>query len=86
MTIPKVELGQKVRDKITGLTGIAVTRIEYLNGCVQIGVKPKMDPKKPTEMPDGVFIDIEQIEVIGTKKKKTLKTNTGGYNRETPAI
>ena len=35
-----VKLGKKVTDKITGFTGIAIARCEYLNGCISIEVRP----------------------------------------------
>ena len=35
-----IRLGDKVKDSITGFTGVAVSRCEYLNGCIQIEVKP----------------------------------------------
>lgn len=33
-----VTLGQTVRDRLTGLTGVAASRIEYLTGCTQVGI------------------------------------------------
>lgn len=35
----KIELGDKVKDKITGFTGIATGRAEYLTGCVRFMVE-----------------------------------------------
>jgi len=66
-----IELGQKVRDVVTGFTGIAVAKIEYLNGCLQIMVRPKMvAPKKGDQQvrPEGAYIDIEQLVVVERKK------------------
>ena len=75
MKIPNIELGQKVRCTVTGFIGIAIARYEFLNGCIQIAVKPKVNSKG--EMQEAVGIDIEQLEVVGAKKK-TVKSNTGG--------
>jgi len=58
-----IKLGQKVKDKITGFTGIATARVEYLNGCVQFCVKPQM--VKTGLMPDGAYIDDMELDVIG---------------------
>ena len=58
-----IELGKKVKDKVTGFTGIATSRIEYLNGCVQYCVKPKVD--KDGKSRDGEWFDDAQLEVIG---------------------
>ena len=71
-----IELGQKVKDTTTGFTGIAIAQVIYLNGCVQFLVRPKMvAPKKGEnqEYPDAVYIDVEQLVVVGRKKVTTAK-------------
>ena len=77
-----IQLGQEVKDCITGFTGIATARVEYLNGCIQICVKPKM--VKPGEMPEGQYIDDEQLEVIGDGVRVTIESD-GGVMPDTPA-
>ena len=57
--IKEIRLGNKVKDKVTGYTGIAVTKVEYLNGCVQFCVKPEVG--KDGKMPDGEYIDVHQL-------------------------
>ncbi len=71
-----IKLGDKVRDTISGLVGTAVSRTEYLNGCVQYGVQPKFK-KDGTELPTW-NIDGEQLEVVGKKKIKTKREPNGG--------
>ena len=59
-----IELGQRVRDRITGFEGIATSRVEYLTGCVQYCVKPdKLDEKG--KMIEGEYIDMGQLEILG---------------------
>ena len=77
-----MKIGQKMRCKITGFEGIATSKIEYLNGCIQYCIKPKMD--KDGKMPEGEFIDVEQLEVIYKLPVKTERTNTGGDKMDTP--
>ncbi len=36
-----IKLGTKVTDKITGFTGIAVSRTEFVYGCVRVRVQPQ---------------------------------------------
>ena len=55
-------IGQLMRCKVTGFEGIAVAKVEYLNGCVQYCLKPK---SKDGKMLDGEYIDIQQLEKIG---------------------
>ena len=75
----EVTLGNKVRDIVTGFEGIAISRIEYLNGCIQYGVKPKVN--KDGKHLDVEYIDQEQIEVISkgvTAKVTKLTSDTPG--------
>ena len=36
-----IKLGDVVKDRLTGFSGVAVSRIEYLNGCIQYEVQPE---------------------------------------------
>jgi len=78
----KIELGQKVRCKVTGFEGIATSRIEFLNGCVQYCVKPKIN-KKDQKMPEGEFIDQQQLEVV-KGSVEIQHAPTGGDMPDTP--
>jgi len=77
----KIELGEKVEDMVTGFKGIAISKIEFLNGCVQYGVKPKT--KKSGEMSEVQYIDEEQLKRIG-KGVKTKRTYNGGEKKDLP--
>ena len=75
MTIP----GKKVKDKVSGLIGVAVSRIEYLNGCVQYGIQPKI--KKQTDEIQTWNIDEEQLIIQEKKSLKVKKTPTGAATK-----
>lgn len=77
-----IKLGQKVRCKVTGLVGIATGRSEYLNGCVQICVTPRI--KKAGEPTSGQYIDIEQLEVLPGGVKIERKPSGGPQANEPP--
>lgn len=58
-----VELGQKVRDRITGVEGIATARTEWLYGCTRILVQPQeVKDGKPAE---AMYVDEPQCEILG---------------------
>lgn len=59
-----VELGDKVKDKICGFEGIAISVTKYLNGCVQYEVQPPVNKKG--EYVSSLWIDEPQL--IVTKK------------------
>ncbi len=87
-----IELGQRVKDKITGFEGIATARVEYLTGCIQYCLKPeKLDEKG--KMIEGEYIDEGQLELLGDGINKSAKdgepviepgTSNGGYSSDTP--
>ena len=52
-----VKLGDKVQDSISGFEGVAVSRTEYLYGCVRVGVEGK---KKPGE---SYYFDEQRLTV-----------------------
>ena len=63
-----IKLGDKVRDNISGLEGIAVARTEWLHGCIRIAVQPEA---KDNKVPDSVTFDEPQLKLV--KKIPVLK-------------
>ena len=54
-----VSLGSVATDRITGFSGIATGRAEYLNGCVKIFVEPQsLKDGSPIE---GVWFDEQRL-------------------------
>jgi len=65
----KFELGVKVKDAVTGFKGITTARIEYLNGCLQYCVEPKVGKEGKVEKAQ--YVDEGQLEIQGAKKQKS---------------
>ncbi len=89
----KITLGHKVKDKVTGYTGIAISKCIYLNGCVQYCVQSKHE--KGVKLEDGAWIDEGQLEIVDKGVfekpkpiKKEIKTepwkSRGGGHRSHP--
>jgi len=76
-------LGKECKDKVTGFTGIIISKIHYLTGCDQYGVTP---PAKDGKILDTHYFDVDRIVVL--KPKVELKEVTGkrrgGPNRDAP--
>jgi len=87
----EIKLGDKVRDRVTGYEGIATSKTEFLNGCIQIEVtqrfnkKDKISPELLAGLGAGMGIDIGQLQRIGNglniPEKKVVKKSTGGPMR-----
>lgn len=58
----EIQLGQTVRDRLSGLVGTAASRIEYLTGCTQVGVAPA-GLKDDGDTKDWRYFDWQRLEV-----------------------
>lgn len=76
-----IKLGSKVKDLVTGFEGIVTGRCEYINGCIQFCVRPK---SKGGSMPDGQWIDWQQLKVLGEGISVSAKAATGGPQSSPP--
>ncbi len=58
----EVELGSKIKDKVTGFEGIAIARTCWLNGCTRLAVQStELKDGKPTEE---YWIDEGRVDVL----------------------
>lgn len=63
-----INLGDEVRDVVTGFQGIAVARTAYLHGIDQIGVQPPCD--KDGKIPESFNIDESSLKLIFSQRIK----------------
>lgn len=75
MVKEQIRLGDKVKCKYTGFTGIVMARTEFINGCVQFIVAEKYDKKKtaPDGMPNEMPIDEQSLVLVDKKLRKPTK-------------
>jgi hypothetical protein len=62
-----IQLGDLVKDKISGFTGIAVAKTQWLTGCDRIDVQPReMHEGRPIEAQwfDVTMLDVVEVGVI----------------------
>ena len=63
----EIVLGTKVKDSITGFTGIATSRTVFLNGCVQYCVEPPVGK-------DGKTCECQWIDEQRLTSKSRVRT------------
>jgi hypothetical protein len=78
--VEKIELGQEVKDRITGFTGFAIGHCEYISGCNQTLVQP---PMKGKDFVDSRWIDDDRLQVTKTKPI-SLKVTNPGFDKPAP--
>lgn len=81
---PRSLLGRYGEDRITGFRGRITGLVEYLSGCTQLLLVPKVGADG--KMPDGQFIDIQRVKVDETVVRMSLNNEvTLGYDKLPPA-
>jgi len=81
-TMWKFKLGDDIKDTVTGFRGTITARIEYLNGCIQYCVEPKVG--KEMKMEKHHWIDEGQIELTKGKSKRESKSGPQGVMPNEP--
>ncbi len=86
-----VNLGDEVKDTLTGFVGICGSITEYLNGCRRIMIVPPVDATGKYQ--DERWIDEPQLEVIKRsayiapiRPKLEAPKDTGGDRPDPPAL
>lgn len=60
-----INLGDKVKDKVTGLVGIVIGRTEFLYGCTRVGIQSEVG--KDGKVPEAHWFDEPQLTLIKAK-------------------
>lgn len=77
-----VNLGDEVKDKVSGFQGIAVAKHEYLNGCARFSVQPPVAADQ--RLPDSATFDAPQLEVVTAGAVQIGPQDTGGPEKYMP--
>lgn len=80
----KFPTGVLVQDTVSGLEGIINGRVEWINGCKQYSVQPRVKKDDPSKKPDSWWIDEAQLEELADANNPITidKKGTGGpYSR-----
>jgi len=79
----KFKLGEILKDKITGFTGVVLGRAEYATGCIQYGL---LSPKLNKEGESLPWHWIDQVRLITTGKKVKIGKDDSGPAPAAPEI
>ena len=72
-------IGKKIKDKVSGMSGVVVSVTYFLNGCIRLSIQPPID--KDGKMRDERWFDIQQIELVEKPAEKPVEVErsaTGG--------
>lgn len=74
-TRDEVQLGDRIKDSISGFVGIMVAKCDWLNGCCRVTVQP--ETLKDGAVMDNSTFDVEQVELVNARNAVS-RTPTGG--------
>ena len=77
----KIELGDKVKCKVTGFVGTVVAEMKFLNGCIQYAVASKVG--KDNKMPEENYIDSQSLTIVRKMKPKPVEEEEEDYGEPT---
>lgn len=85
----KVELGDKVKDAITGYQGVVMGITAYITGCDHVAVLSQTKKKDDGKPVDWVWFDITRLAVVKKNvvklpKEETAQRKPGGPQPEAP--
>lgn len=72
----KIELGDRVADKITGLKGVVVAITKWLYSCTRVSVQ--VENAKDGKYPDQFTVDEPQLELVKKGVAKPMSQDNGG--------
>lgn len=76
------KLGWTLRDKITGFEGIVTGRCEYISGCHQVLLVPKVDEKGGHR--EGHWFDESRCDRVGSDELTLTIGNNPGCDMPAP--
>jgi len=79
-----ISLGSKVKDSMTGFSGIATGRTDWMYGCSRILIQP-IKLSKDGKTIESEWFDEQRVELIAERKPKVSaqsKARTGGPQKD----
>jgi len=83
----KLQLGATGQDIITGFEGVLIGKAEYLTGCTQYALSPKVD--KDGKIQAAEWFDEGRIRIVGDVVIAPVEVagpKPGGPNRDSPRV
>lgn len=77
-----IHFRDEVEDTITGFKGTVIARSDWINGCTQFAVKPRVN-KEGVEL-DAQWVDWQQLKVTKAFKPKKPVRAVGGPMKDAP--
>lgn len=81
---PMVNLGDEVRDTVTGFRGVVIGKTLFLHGCTRVGVQPPVGTDGTLK--EAAWFDEPQMEVLTPGKVRPALAASAERERGGPMI
>ena len=75
-------MGRKVKDKITGFTGIVTGYVSYISGCNQVLITPSVD--KDGKIKESEWVDEQRVKILPGKTIALNNSQGAGFGPPAP--
>lgn len=75
-------LGTTQQDRITGFIGVATGYVQYISGCNQVLLVPKITADG--KLPESHWYDVQRLEQVGTDQIVLNNAASPGFDKEPP--
>ena len=76
------ELGRRVKDRITGFTGVVTGRVEYITGCNLVLVAPPLGPDGALR--DSAWFDEQHVTYVDEERITIDNGSNPGFDKAAP--
>lgn len=80
----QINLGDEVKDKVTGFRGVVIAITSWLYGCRRVTVQPPMG--KDGKVPEGMVFDEPSVNIVKSGKIRPGSNHTGGSQNDKLAL
>ncbi len=80
----RVNLGDEVKDKITGFRGVVIGITRWLNGCSRVGIQPRKVIKDKGKIAEAEWTDENQLDIVKRGALKPIDSVVSGPTSSTP--
>lgn len=75
----EIKIGNRIRDRVSGLIGIATARCVYFTGCIQYLLSPDHLDQSGNKI-NGIWLDENAVEYVDAGIVEHAKTVDEGYS------
>ncbi len=82
------EMGETLRDVVTGFQGVVMARAQFSTGCIHYGIQP-VEVGTNGKLPDWEWLDSSRMEKVGNKTvgfKRAKEGASGGPAQNPPTM